>query len=84
MHVVAIHDIKDPAKFWDLAQSAEPPEGVTLVQTYPNPAGNRAICLWRADSVGTVKNVVESTMAGISENEFFEVNEANAMGLPSS
>jgi hypothetical protein len=81
-HVVAIHSISDPDKFWSRASESELPEGVTIHSALPNDDGSRAVCLWEADSVDTVRRLVEDTQGDVSSNEFFEVNAGNAQGLP--
>jgi hypothetical protein len=82
MYVVAIHDVKNPEKFWEIAQTTPMPEGVSLHQTYPNDDGTRAICLWEGSSVDVVRDFVDGSVGDYSSNEFFEVNAGNAQGLP--
>jgi hypothetical protein len=86
-YIVAIHDVRDPERFWGAADpSAQFPPGVTLHSTYPRADGERAVCLWQADSVDTVRELIESVTGDASSNEFFEVDEthANALGLPTT
>ena len=40
------------------------------------------MCLWEAGSLDAVRDVVEGTVGDVSDNEYFEVNEQNAQGLP--
>jgi hypothetical protein len=82
MHVIAIHSISDPDRFWGAADSTEIPEGTTLRSALPNEDGSRAVCVWESDSLDSVKQLVEGTVGDVSNNEFFEVNEQNAQGLP--
>ena len=84
MFVVVKHDISDPTKFWAAAQEASPkiPEGVKLHYTLPNTGGTAAVCLWEADSVGTVRGLIESLVGEVSRNEYYEVDSKNAVGLP--
>ena len=82
MHVVAVHDISDPATFWGAAQELKLPDGVALHSTIPNPGGTRAVCVWEADSVDIVKGIVEREVGHVSKNEYFPVDDSNAMGLP--
>jgi hypothetical protein len=82
MHVVVIHRISDPEKFWGAASESELPEGVTLHSALPNDDGSRAVCLWEADSLDAVQQLVEDAVGDVSNNEFFEVNAQNAQGLP--
>jgi hypothetical protein len=84
MHVIAIHAISDPEKFWGAAGDMELPQGTTLHSAIPNQDGTRAVCVWESDSLDTVRDFVESNAGEISKNEYYEVNEQNAMGLPGS
>jgi hypothetical protein len=49
----------------------------------PSPDGRRAICVFKSDSVETVRGVVDGATGEISDNEYFEVNAQSAQGLPS-
>ena len=84
MYVSVVHTIYEPDKFWrpDLVESL--PEGVTLHQALPNADGSRATCLWEADSLESVQDTVEGVVGDISDNEYFEVDQGNARGLPAS
>jgi hypothetical protein len=84
MYTIAIHAISDPETFWAAAAALQLPEGTTLHSTIPNADGSRAVCVWESDSLDTVRDFVESNAGEISKNEYFEVNEQNAMGLPQS
>ncbi len=84
MFIVAKHTISDPAQFWGLAQTAQLPAGMTLHTTFPNAGGTQAVCLWEADSVDTVRQLIDGLAGSISQNEFFEVDTKNAVGLPAS
>jgi hypothetical protein len=57
------------------------PVGITL-QTFPNATGTRAVCRWEADTVDSVRNLIDSAVGHYSKNEYFEINADNAMGLP--
>ena len=48
----------------------------------PSSNGARGVCIFKSDSVETVRNLVEGAGAAISSNEFYAVNEGNAQGLP--
>lgn len=80
MYVIAIHEISDPEAFW--GGQLDLPEGTELPTVAPNEDGTRAVCVWKSDSVNTVKNLVEGAAGEISTNEFFAVNEGNAQGMP--
>jgi hypothetical protein len=83
-YIVAIHDISDPKQFWDTAGAAEFPLGVVLHSSYPRDDGSRAVCLWEADSVDTVRQLVDGSVGDYSRNEFFEVDAQHPgiRGLP--
>lgn len=80
MHIVAIHSISDPKRFW--SGSLDLPEGTTLRSALPNDDGTKGVCVWESDSVETVTRLVESAAGEISNNEYFEVNANQAQGLP--
>ena len=40
------------------------------------------MCIFRSDSVDTVRNLVDGATAEVSKNEFHALNGANAQGLP--
>ena len=85
-YIVAIHDVSDPDGFWGAAGSLELPADVKIVSTYPRADGSRAVCLWEADSVQKVRDIVDGAAGDISNNEFFEVDPGHAAttGLPVS
>ena len=83
MYVSVIHDVSDPEKFWGMNPDVIP-EGVVLHSALPNSDGSRAVCLWEADSMDAVKNIIEENVGQYSRNEYYEVNAQNARGLPAS
>src|SRR5687768_3729275 len=80
MYVIAIHSISDPNAFW--SGKLDLPNGTELPVVAPSSDGTRGVCVFRSDSVGTVRDVVDGATSAISKNEFFALNEARAMGLP--
>jgi hypothetical protein len=82
MHVIAIHTISDPEKWWAGAQSLELPAGLTLHSTIGNRDGTKAVCVWEADSLDSVRGFVDPASEGMSTNEYFEANEQYSTGLP--
>jgi hypothetical protein len=73
-YIIAIHDISDPDRFWGATDPSLIPPGIALHATYPRGDGSRAVCLWEADSVDTVRDLVESVTGDASRNEFFEAD----------
>jgi hypothetical protein len=80
MYVIAIHSISDPDAFW--GGQLDLPEGTELPVAAPNSDGTRGVCVFKSDSLDTVRNLVDGTTGAISSNEFYAVNEGNAHGLP--
>ena len=83
MYIAAIHTISDPEKFWS-ADTSTMPADVAVLSTFPNDDGSRALCLWEADSVETVRSLVDGMAGDAAKNEFFEVDEQHpsTRGLP--
>jgi hypothetical protein len=88
MHVVIQHHISDPAK-WDqgvksimsMIEQQRLPKGLKPLQYLPSADGRSAVCLWEGESLRAVKEFSERETAG-SRNEYFEVKEEAAIGLP--
>lgn len=83
MYVVAQHRIRDPetARAVVRAALAELPAGLRLHHSLPNADGTAAVCLWEADSVDAVRDLVETALGHVSRNEYYAVGE-EAVGLP--
>ena len=81
MHVIAIHDISDPEKFWSTVQATDIPDGFKLDSSLPNESGTRAVCHWEGDSVDAVRSLVDGVVGQYSKNEFYAVDAEKAMGL---
>ena len=58
------------------------PEGTELPVVVPSSDGKRGVCIFTSDSVDTVRKLVDSATGKISKNEFYAINEGNALGLP--
>ena len=80
MYVVSIHSISDPEAFW--GSPLDLPEGTDLPVVAPSSDGTRGVCVFRSDSVDTVRNLVDGAAGAISRNEFYALNEGNTQGLP--
>lgn len=80
MQVLAIHEISNPQAFW--SGQLELPTGTELAVALPSSDGARGVCVFKSDSVDTVRTLVDGATSAISKNEFFAINENNAMGLP--
>ena len=80
MYVLTIHSISDPEAFW--SGPLELPEGTEQPVAWPSSDGTHGVCVFKSDSVDTVRNLVDGAAGAISTNEFHAVNEGNAHGLP--
>ena len=80
MYVIAVHSISDPQAFW--GGKLDLPQGTELPIVVPSADGTRGVCIFKSDSVDTVRNLVDGATSAISKNEFYAVNAANALGLP--
>ena len=82
MYIVAQHTLVDWEKATEVGQALfSPPSGITLHYFLPNVEHSKAICLWEADSLDTVKSLVDGTLGSTAHNEFFEVDTTYAWGL---
>jgi hypothetical protein len=80
MYVMTIHSVSDPNAFW--GGQLDLPEGTELPIVAPSADGSRGVCVFKSDSVDTVRNLVEGAASEISRNEYHVINEGNAHGLP--
>ena len=79
MYVISIHDVSDPDLFW--SGQLDLPAGTELTTVLPSQDGRRGVCVFRSDSVDTVRDIVDGATSAISKNEFHAVNESGALGL---
>ena len=80
MYVIAIHSVSDPDAFW--GGQLDLPEGTELPIVAPSSDGTRSVCVFKSDSVNTVRNLVDGATGKISKNEFYGINAGGALGLP--
>lgn len=84
MFCSVVHRIDNPEKFWREGEAlvASLPAGFEVLSTLPNEDGTRAVCLWQCPSVEELKDLIESKVGTISRNDYIEVDETKARGLP--
>ena len=86
MIIVVNHKINNPADFWASAQKSLPElpaSGVQRVlQVMPNNDMTEATCVWEADSIDTLNTYLRSKVSDWSEESYYELNGAAAMGVP--
>ena len=57
MYVISIHSVSDPDAFW--SAPLQLPEGTELPMVVPSADGTRGVCVFRSDSVDTVRDLVD-------------------------
>ena len=83
MKVGVIHRISDPEGAQSQGQSLfEQHEGVQLLQFSPSEDFTAATCIWEAESVDAVRELVDPTLGDTSAQTYFAVNAEQAVGLP--
>jgi hypothetical protein len=80
MYVMTIHSISDPDAFW--GGKLDLPAGTEQPTAWPSADGKRGVCVFKSDSLETVRNLVDGATGKISKNEFYAINDGNALGLP--
>jgi hypothetical protein len=89
MHVVIRHYVSDPMK-WDrstknimsLMEQHRLPTGLKPLEYLPSVDGRNAECVWEAESLGALQKFIDRETTGAARNEYFEVNDEAAIGLP--
>jgi hypothetical protein len=85
MYIVVQHTISDPAGFWGGAEKLMPniPATAKLHHTFPTKDGTRAVCLWEAESVTSLRDFLEPQISRVSKNEYFQVENKDSVVMPS-
>jgi hypothetical protein len=89
MHVVIHHQISDPAK-WErtenkmmsMIEQRRLPAGLKPLEYLPSVDGRKADCVWEAASLEALQKFIDGETAGAARNEYFEVKDEAAIGLP--
>jgi hypothetical protein len=89
MHAVIHHNVSDPAK-WEITTKSimsmieqnRLPRGLKPLQYLPSVDGRKAVCVWEADSLDSLQRFLDQQTGGAARNEYFEVKDAAAIGLP--
>jgi hypothetical protein len=87
MFIVVNHKISDPENFWKRAMENAPllPKDKVqrVMQSLPNADMTASMCLWEADSISALDEYLRSVMGDLSSETYYELNTANALGMPS-
>ena len=89
MHVVIHHHISDPMK-WErseknimaMIEQHRLPAGLKPLEYLPSVDGRKADCVWETPSLGALQKFIDGETAGAARNEYFEVKDEAAIGLP--
>jgi DNA polymerase/3'-5' exonuclease PolX len=58
------------------------PKGLKPLEYLPSVDGRKAVCVWEAVSLNALRQFIDRETADAARNDYFEVNVANAVGLP--
>jgi hypothetical protein len=83
MYVLVQHTISEPATFWNAADPRTLSPDVKLHHTFPTPDGTRAACIWEAQSVDAVRNLLEPLVGRASRTEYSQVENREGFARPS-
>jgi hypothetical protein len=76
-------EISDWNRFNDLGNElSQAPANLKSLAYFPNRDHKSAICLWYADSLQSLRNYLDQKCSGVCRNDYFEVDEQAARGLP--
>jgi hypothetical protein len=86
MLVIAHHDVQDPETFWTAAKNVGSmlPPNFKLHSVFPSTDMKTGTCVWEAPSVNDVQKFLDDAVGNVSKNTCYEVNEAAAMGAPTT
>jgi hypothetical protein len=86
MYILVQHTIADPNSAWSRAQQSLPslPSHLKLHHSIPTPDGHRAVCIWEAESIPTLKTYLDPLLGPSARNEYFEVVNKEGVALPSA
>lgn len=84
MFIIANHTIQDPDAFWAIVkrEANNIPPNLKLHGMFPSTNAMRSVCLWEAESPEVVNQFLRQMLGDKSKDEFFEVNQEIAVGLP--
>jgi hypothetical protein len=85
MYIVVQHSISNPTDFWGGAEQLMPkiPATMKLHHTFPTKDGARAVCVWEAESVKSLRDFLEPQISRVSKNEYFQVENKDSVVMPS-
>ncbi|ODR79838.1 hypothetical protein BG842_03325 [Haladaptatus sp. W1] len=86
MKIGIVHDIHDPEAFLErgepMLSPENIPENVQVRQFCPAEDGSVATCVWEAESVAEVSEVVDTTLDDASTQTYFTISEEGGFSVP--
>jgi hypothetical protein len=89
MHVGVQHTITNPQQWEQTTEKLKSaveqnriPQGLKGLMYLPSADGRRAVCLWEAQSVETLRNFLDREIGTAARNDYFQINSEAAFGLP--
>jgi hypothetical protein len=89
MHVSVHHIITDQQKWAQVTKNMTAaleqgrlPQGLKALMYMPGTDGQKADCLWEAQSVDTLKSFLDGQIGTAARNDYFQINTQAAIGLP--
>jgi hypothetical protein len=83
-HVMAVSTVADDTTFWNGVKKAHAklPKGATWKLAVASKDGTKAVNIIAADSVESVRDLLEAHTGDTAVTEYLEADAANAVGLP--
>jgi hypothetical protein len=84
MYIIVNHFIKAPHNFWALVREKANyiPSHLIFHSVFPSKDLMKAVCVWEAEDIDTVKKYLDETFGDFSRNDYYEVNSSATIGLP--
>jgi len=86
MYILVQHSVSDPATVWARAQQslANIPAPLKLHHSIPTPDGRKAVCIWEASSIDTLRKFLDPMLGPDAHNDYFEVVNKEGIALPTA
>ncbi|HVH55864.1 MAG TPA: hypothetical protein VM791_06400 [Vicinamibacterales bacterium] len=86
MYILVQHSVSDPSKVWPRAQQslANIPANLKLHHSIPTPDGRKAVCIWEASSIDTLRSFLDPMLGPDAHNQYFEVVNKDGVALPTA
>ena len=84
MYILVQHTVSDPTTVWQRAQEAVPtiPANFKLHHSFPTADGRKAVCVWEAASIESLKAFLDPMMGPEAHNEYLTVVNKEGIALP--